>query len=317
MVDLDSNPTKLIEVVEIGKQLLITRGSLTTFSIANDVAKYFAIIPAMFVGGVPRARPTQHHEPCSPQLGDPLGRHLQRARHRRPDPARAARGAVPAARPRAILRRNLLIYGLGGIIAPFIGIKVIDLIVRPGSEVTCAHSCSRACGCCSSITSCSGSRTRSSSPGSRRALIEHGRRVLVEVNGTAVGSALLGQPFDGRQVVPARVPAAVRRHGERRHQPRPDEPRTRGCGPRTVERYRANGLAGVGAGRRRHGIGSGLDPHISVANARLQAPRVAAARGSMSPTSSRLIDDHTDDRSLGFLGEPGSTCSSSTWRWRD
>ena len=64
MVDLDSNPTKLIEIVEIGKQLLITRGSLTTFSIANDVAKYFAIIPAMFAGRVsPAARPAQHHEP--------------------------------------------------------------------------------------------------------------------------------------------------------------------------------------------------------------------------------------------------------------
>ena len=68
MVDLDSNPTKLIEIVEIGKQLLITRGSLTTFSIANDVAKYFAIIPAMFVGVFPRARDAQHHEARQPAL---------------------------------------------------------------------------------------------------------------------------------------------------------------------------------------------------------------------------------------------------------
>ena len=73
MVDLDSNPTKLIEIVEIGKQLLITRGSLTTFSIANDVAKYFAIIPAMFVGRVPGARPAQRHGARQPALGDPLG----------------------------------------------------------------------------------------------------------------------------------------------------------------------------------------------------------------------------------------------------
>ena len=80
MVDLDSNPTKLIEIVEIGKQLLITRGSLTTFSIANDVAKYFAIIPAMFVGRVPGARHAQHHEARQPALGDPVGGHLQRAR---------------------------------------------------------------------------------------------------------------------------------------------------------------------------------------------------------------------------------------------
>ena len=76
MVDLDSNPTKLIEIVEIGKQLLITRGSLTTFSIANDVAKYFAIIPAMFVGVFPASaseRP-QHHGPRQPALGDPVAR---------------------------------------------------------------------------------------------------------------------------------------------------------------------------------------------------------------------------------------------------
>ncbi len=96
MVDLDSNPTKLIEIVEIGKQMLITRGSLTTFSIANDIAKYFAIIPAMFAGAIPGARPPQRHAPRQPAERDPLGRHLQRARDRGADPARAARRAVPA-----------------------------------------------------------------------------------------------------------------------------------------------------------------------------------------------------------------------------
>ena len=83
MVDLDSNPTKLIEIVEIGKQLLITRGSLTTFSIANDVAKYFAIIPAMFVGVFPQLDDAQRHGAAVAPLGDPLGRHLQRPDHRR------------------------------------------------------------------------------------------------------------------------------------------------------------------------------------------------------------------------------------------
>ena len=130
MVDLDSNPTKLIEVVEIGKQLLITRGSLTTFSIANDVAKYFAIIPAMFAGVLPAL--------------DRLNvMHLDSRRARRSSSAvifnaliivalipLALRGvkfrAVSAA---AVLRRNLLIYGVGGIIAPFVGIKLIDLII--------------------------------------------------------------------------------------------------------------------------------------------------------------------------------------------
>ena len=96
MVDLDSDPTKLIEIVEIGKQLLITRGSLTTFSIANDVAKYFAIIPAMFVGALPGPGHAQRDAAAQPDLGDPVGGHLQRADHRRADPAGAARRALPA-----------------------------------------------------------------------------------------------------------------------------------------------------------------------------------------------------------------------------
>ena len=98
MVDLDSNPTKLIEIVEIGKQLLITRGSLTTFSIANDVAKYFAIIPAMFAGAFPALDSLNVMELGNAAERHPLGGHLQRARDRRADPARAARREVPAPR---------------------------------------------------------------------------------------------------------------------------------------------------------------------------------------------------------------------------
>ena len=89
MVDLDSNPTKLIEIVEIGKQLLMTRGALTTFSIANDVAKYFAIIPAMFVAFYPQLRRAQRHGPGEPAERHPVGHHLQRADHHRADPAGA------------------------------------------------------------------------------------------------------------------------------------------------------------------------------------------------------------------------------------
>ncbi len=88
MVDLDSNPTKLIEVVEIGKQLLMTRGSLTTFSIANDVAKYFAIIPALFVASLPELGGAQRHAAGDAAERHPVGRHLQRADHRGADPAR-------------------------------------------------------------------------------------------------------------------------------------------------------------------------------------------------------------------------------------
>jgi potassium-transporting ATPase ATP-binding subunit len=129
MVDLDSNPTKLIEIVEIGKQLLITRGALTTFSITNDVAKYFAMIPAMFEGVIPSLKPLNILHLHSPQSAItsaiifnaliivaliPLA--LRGVRYR---PASA----------QSMLRRNLWIYGFGGLIVPFIGIKAIDLII--------------------------------------------------------------------------------------------------------------------------------------------------------------------------------------------
>ena len=129
MVDLDSNPTKLIEIVQIGKQLLITRGSLTTFSIANDIAKYFAILPAMFVVVFPQLAVLNIMKLYSPESAIlsavifnaliiialiPLS--LRGVRYR---PANAS----------AMLRRNLLVYGVGGLIAPFAGIKLIDLLV--------------------------------------------------------------------------------------------------------------------------------------------------------------------------------------------
>jgi K+-transporting ATPase ATPase B chain len=130
MVDLDSSPTKLLEVVEIGKQMLITRGALTTFSIANDVAKYFAIIPALLVGAFPAIAPLNVMGLASPASAIlsavifnaliivaliPLA--LRGVRFR---PLGAA----------ALLRRNLLVYGLGGLIAPFPGIKLVDLVVN-------------------------------------------------------------------------------------------------------------------------------------------------------------------------------------------
>ena len=131
MVDLDSDPTKLIEVVEIGKQLLMTRGALTTFSIANDVAKYFAIIPALFAGTLPWLRKIDImflHSPTSAILSAVIFNAL----------------IIPALIPvalrgvkyqplgaDALLRKNLLIWGLGGVILPFIGIKLIDVVITP------------------------------------------------------------------------------------------------------------------------------------------------------------------------------------------
>ena len=129
MVDLDSDPTKLIEIVEIGKQLLITRGALTTFSVANDVAKYFAILPAMFIPVFPQLEVLNVMRLASPGSAIlsavvfnaliilaliPLS--LRGVRYR---PASAS----------SLLRRNLLVYGLGGLVAPFVGIKLIDLVV--------------------------------------------------------------------------------------------------------------------------------------------------------------------------------------------
>jgi K+-transporting ATPase ATPase B chain len=129
MVDLDNDPTKLIEIVEIGKQLLITRGTLTTFSIANDVAKYFAIVPALFILSIPALQGLnimRLHSPESAILSAVIFNAI----------------IIPILIPlalkgvaykpigaTALLRRNLLIYGLGGIIVPFIGIKAIDMLV--------------------------------------------------------------------------------------------------------------------------------------------------------------------------------------------
>ncbi|MER3452737.1 MAG: K(+)-transporting ATPase subunit B [Acidimicrobiia bacterium] len=129
MVDLDSDPTKLIEIVEIGKQLLITRGSLTTFSIANDLAKYFAIIPAMFVGVFPQLETLNIMRLASPRSAI-LSAVIFNALVIIVLIPLALRGVkFRAASASAILRRNLLIYGLGGLIAPFLGIKIIDLAV--------------------------------------------------------------------------------------------------------------------------------------------------------------------------------------------
>jgi K+-transporting ATPase ATPase B chain len=129
MVDLDSNPTKLIEVVEIGKQLLMTRGALTTFSIANDVAKYFAIIPAMFVAFYPQLQALNIMGLSTPQSAI-LSAIIFNALIIIALIPLALKGV--AFRPIGagpLLRRNLLIYGLGGIIVPFIGIKAIDIVV--------------------------------------------------------------------------------------------------------------------------------------------------------------------------------------------
>jgi K+-transporting ATPase ATPase B chain len=129
MVDLDSNPTKLIEVVEIGKQMLVTRGALTTFSIANDVAKYFAIIPAAFAATYPQLAALNVM-----QLASPASAILSAVIFNALVIVALIPLALKGIRLRedsaaAVLRRNLLIYGLGGLAVPFAGIKAIDLLL--------------------------------------------------------------------------------------------------------------------------------------------------------------------------------------------
>jgi K+-transporting ATPase ATPase B chain len=130
MVDLDSDPTKLIEIVEIGKQLLITRGALTTFSIANDIAKFFAIIPAMFAAvypGLHVLNVMDLHSPTSAILSAVIFNALVIVALI-PLALRGVRYTPSSAS--SMLRRNLLIYGVGGLISPFIGIKAIDLLIQ-------------------------------------------------------------------------------------------------------------------------------------------------------------------------------------------
>jgi K+-transporting ATPase ATPase B chain len=129
MVDLDSNPTKLIEVVDVGKQMLVTRGALTTFSLANDVSKYFAIIPAAFATTYPSLGALNIMGLATPESAI-LSAVIFNALIIVALVPLALRGVkTRAASAASLLRRNLLIYGLGGIIVPFIGIKLVDLLL--------------------------------------------------------------------------------------------------------------------------------------------------------------------------------------------
>ena len=280
MVDLDSNPTKLMEIVEIGKQLLITRGSLTTFSIANDVAKYFAIIPAMFVTTFPvldRLNVMNLSTPESAILSAvifnaliivllvPLA--LRGVQYR---PMGAA----------GLLRRNLLIYGLGGIIAPFIGIKLIDMLLIGGAFPMMKIALRATLATIVLLVLTAVLYPLAITGIAQVAFGNKADGSLVQDNGTEVGSSLIGQAWEGDQWFYGR-PSAIaydastssgsnlgsqlqgsrvgsRRAGGRNHQAgRPVQPRTDGVrdprgsaellGERARPRHQRGGRSAPGA----------------------------------------------------------------------
>ncbi len=328
MVDLDSNPTKLIEIVEIGKQLLITRGSLTTFSIANDVAKYFAIIPAMFEGVFPALKTLNIMHLSSPnsailsavifnaliivaliplalrgvkfRAGGSGGRAAAEHPHLRPGgPDRPVRGHQ-AHRPghhrpgSEVMRRQLL---------PALRM-VLVLTVVLGLAYPLV------------VTLVAQGVFNGSANGS-----------LVKVDGQVVGSKLLGQTFTGNQYFQSRPSAAGQTAtGALGSDGQPGDPKDltemnsggSNYGPDNSTFLKLVSQR-VAAYRKLNGLpsnatvpvdavtssASGVDPQISVANARLQAPRVARARGLSPSTVDHLVDTYTDSRPAGFLGDPG------------
>ena len=324
MVDLDSDPTKLIEIVAIGKQLLMTRGSLTTFSIANDVAKYFAIIPALFVVAYPELEAINIMKLASPQSAIlsavifnaliiialiPLA--LKGVPYR---PVGAA----------ALLRRNLLIYGLGGLIAPFIGIKLIDLAVSAvASRIRSSQMLSQIRPAIVMIvlfTALTGLVYPLAITGvAQLALPTQANGSVIERDGTVVGSTLIGQNFASDRYFHGRPSATTG--------PDPADPSKTvdapynaansmgsNLGPtskKLVDRVNAAIEAEFAAGRidvvaadAATTSASGLDPHISPQFALAQAGAVAKARNLSESQVRAVVEANIEGRVLGVIGEP-------------
>ena len=337
MVDLDSDPTKLLEVIAIGKQLLITRGSITTFCIANDVAKYFAIVPALFVAVYPELDALNVMGLATPQSAI-LSAVIFNALIIVALIPLALRGVGFRPAPASdLLRRNLLIYGLGGIIAPFVGIKLIDVIVsRPRPRLGPTHMTTlrvhpalpRRSRCCS--------RSRSSSVRVYPAAVTVVAQVAFpsQANGSFITTTTAGP--SARRLIGQAFERAERTSGADRRRratattatPRP-APTWGRRAPTLLERVAADVDAAARRARRRPGPGRprddlGVGPRPAHQPGRRPSTR---SRGSpppagMAPDEVRaVVARHTEQPLLGFLGQPrgqrpASSTSTSTGCWR-
>ena len=338
MVDLDSNPTKLIEIVEIGKQLLMTRGSLTTFSIANDVAKYFAILPAMFVRDLSGARRAQRHAACVVAVGDPVGGHLQRAHHHRPDPAGAEGRRLPAG------RRG----GAAAAQPPHLWPRRPDPALhrhqgdrphrrRPASRLDSGYDpCSSTSAPRSFCSFCSRVLTGLVYPLAvtgiaQVALPYQANGSLIEKDGVVVGSALIGQWFKSDRYFHPR-PSATTDTDPNDSTKTIDAPYNAAnssgsnLGP-TSQKLVDRVKGGVEAWRALAGTGpvpadavttsaSGLDPDVSPETALARSPR-SRRRGVLPEDKVRALVEGAIDGPVPGADRraAGSTFWSSIWRW--
>ncbi len=330
MVDLDSDPTKLIEVVEIGKQLLITRGRADHFFDRQRCRKILRDHPRRHVrGAVSGARQAEHHGAAFAAFGDSVGGHLQRARDRRTDSAGVAGREVPGGERVGDAPRNLLIYGLGGIIVPFIGIKLIDL------QLVCwPWGCPDASpnGCLLIImllvfTVITGILYPLAVTGVAQLVFrDKANGSLIERDGTVVGSAQIGQQFTEAKYFHPRPSSAGDGYDssaqfrfksgtdERQIALRPF--RTTRRPPTSTSHSRESSNALRRTARRTAsppdtlvpvdavtGSAPGSTPPFPWPMRSCRRPRVAQARNLSIEQVQELIDDHTDGRGLGFLGE--------------
>jgi K+-transporting ATPase ATPase B chain len=315
LIDLDSNPTKLIEIVRIGKQLLMTRGALTTFSIANDVAKYFAIVPAAFAATYPALGALNIMRLATPTsaimsavifnaliivLLIPLA--LRGVRYR---PIGAAR----------LLRHHLLVYGLGGLVAPFVGIKAIDLLLTAlrltQGDTAMKNLLRPTLAIFAGLTLLTGALYPLAVTAiAQLAFPRQANGSLVHRDGRIVGSELIGQPFAdpahfwGRLSATAPVPYnAASSSGSNLG---PTNPALADAARARIDALRAadpDNSAPIPADLV-SASSSGLDPHLSPAAAYYQAGRVAQARHLDQADVRRLIAAHVEGRWLGVFGEP-------------